>query len=156
MDVKNQEVAIEIAGPLRNAIGARKRLLVSIDHHTMGPEAKVLQKPTTEKVIEFLRRHITRPGMPKTKKMDPAAEVRSTNFNQVCKEWLINHVECPIRDHKGNGKIEGLKRTINKMLRTNKEMGRADDSCLSEFLFALRINPSANENIALLTVYGRK
>ena len=53
----NQEIAIDFAGPFQNAISARKYLLVSIDHHTGWPDAKFLRKPTTEKVIEFLKKN---------------------------------------------------------------------------------------------------
>ena len=31
-------------------------------------------------------------------------------------------VECPIRDHKGNGKIERLIRTINEQLKAKKNV----------------------------------
>ena len=44
----NHEIAIDFAGPFQNAIGARKYLLVSIDHYTDWPEAKFLRIPNTE------------------------------------------------------------------------------------------------------------
>ena len=48
----NQEIAIDFSGLFRNAIGAKKYLLVSIDHYTGWPEAKFLRKPNTETVIQ--------------------------------------------------------------------------------------------------------
>ena len=51
---KNQEIAIDFAGPFQNAINARKYLLVSIDHFTGWPEAKFFRKPNAENVINFL------------------------------------------------------------------------------------------------------
>ena len=59
----NQEIAIDFTGPFQDAIGAEKYLLVSIDHYTGWPEAKLLRKPNTEKVIDFLQRYITRHGI---------------------------------------------------------------------------------------------
>ena len=139
----NQEIAIDFAGPFQNAIHARKYLLVSIDHFSGWPEAKFLSKPTTDNVIEFLRNYISRHGIPKIIRTDPATIFRSRKFKEFCNKWLIKHIECPISDHRGNGKIERLIRTINERLRTNKEIVvKRDKSGLSEILFALRMNPS--------------
>ena len=115
----NQEIAIDFAGPFQNAIGAGKYLLVSIDHYTGWPGAKFLRKPNTEKVLEFLQKYITRHGIPKTIRTDPATIFRDTKFKEFCKKWHIIHVQCPIRDHRGNGKVERLIRTINERLRAN-------------------------------------
>ena len=53
----------------------------------------------------------------------------------------------PIKDHRGNGKLERLIRTINGRLRTNKKiiMSTKDKTGLSEILFALRMNLSATK-----------
>ena len=100
---KNQEIAIAVAGPVQNSINARKYLLVSINHETGWPEAKFVRKPNTEKVMELLRKYIIRHGTPKTIRTDPATIFRSANFKKFCRKWYINHVECPIKDHRGNG-----------------------------------------------------
>ena len=55
------------------------------------------------------------------------------------------HIECPIDDHRGNGKIERLIRNKNERLRTNKQIVlQRDHSGLSEILFALRMYPTRN------------
>ena len=128
----NQEIAIDFVGPFQNAIGAKKYLLVSIDHFTAWPETKFLRKPNTEKDIEFLKKYIARHGC---------------DFKEFCRKRYIEHLECPIKDHKGNGKIERLIRAINERFRTNKEVViKRGKSGLSEILFALRMNPSAKKN----------
>ena len=144
----NQEVTIDFAGPFQNAIRARKYLLVSIDHYTGWPEAKFLRKPKTKKVIEFLQKYITRHGIPKTIRTDPATIFRSNKSKEFCKTWHIIHVECPLRDRRGNGKVERLIRTINELLRANKKMIITKDKIgLSEILSALRMNPSATKKL---------
>ena len=151
---KNKEIAIDFAGPFQNAINARKCLLVSIDHFTGWPEAKFLRKPNTEKVIEFVQKYITRHGIPKTIKTDPATIFRSEKFREFFRKWYINHVECPIEDHRGNGKIERFTRTINERLRRNKKIVITKDKTgLSETLFALRMNPSATKKIIIRMVH---
>ena len=44
-----------------------------------------------------------------------------TNSRSSVKKRHIIHVECPIRDHRGDGKVERLIRTINERLRANKK-----------------------------------
>ena len=143
----NQEIAIDFAGPFQNAIGAKKYLLASIDHFTAWPETKFLRKPNTEKDIEFLKKYIARHGIPQKIRTDPVKIFRSKKFKEFCRKRYIEHIECPIKDHKGNGKIERLIRTINERFRTNKEVViKRGKSGLSEILFALRMNPSAKKN----------
>ena len=94
----------------------------------------------------FLQKYITGHGIPKTIRTDPATIFRSAKINEFCKKWCINHVECPIRDHRGNGKIEKLFSTISERLRTNKKIVITNDKTgLSEIIFAPRMNPSATK-----------
>ena len=44
----NQAIVIDFAGLFQNAKGAKKYLLVSVDHYSGWPEAKFLRKPNTE------------------------------------------------------------------------------------------------------------
>ena len=65
-------------------------------------------------------------------------------FKQFCSQSGIKHVTCPVRDHKGNGKVERIIRTINERLRTNKEiLLKREKSGLSEILYALRTSKKA-------------
>ena len=51
-----------------------------------------------------------------------------------------------MRDHRGNGKIESLVRTINERLRTNKNIVlKKDKSGLSEILYALGMGEKQKE-----------
>ena len=119
-------------------------MLVSIDHYTGWPEAKFLRKPNTEKVIEFLKKYITRHGIPKKIKPDPASIFQGKKFKTFFRNQFINHVECPIKDHRSMVKIKLLIRMINERLHTDKKIiTTKDKSGLSEILFALRMNLSA-------------
>ena len=100
----NQEIAIAFARPFQNAVGAKKYLLVSIHQYSGWPEAQFLRKTNNEKVIDFYKKCIARQGIPITISTDLAIIFRSQIFKEFCKEWYINHIECPIKDHRGNGK----------------------------------------------------
>ena len=138
---QNEEVALDFAGPFQNAKKGKKYLLVSVDHFSGWPDAKFLHSPTTRKVIEFLKQYFAQYGVPKKIRTDPGTVFVSEAFNQFCERFGINHVICPIGDHRGNGKIERLIRTINDRLRTNRQIILSKDkSGLSEILYSLRIS----------------
>ena len=60
-------------------------------------------------------------------------------------------------DHKGNGKIERLIRTINERLRTNKQIIHTKDkSGLSEILYSLRVNKKKDGSSPFEKHMGRK
>ena len=138
---QNEEIALDFAGPFQNAKKGKKYLLVSIDHYSRWPEAKFLHRPTTKKVLEFLKHYIAQYGVPRKIRTDPGTVFVSEAFAQFCKKFGIQHVKCPIRDHRGNGKIERLMRTINERLRANKQIVLSKDkSRLSEILYSLRVS----------------
>ena len=117
---------------------SKKYLLVSVDNHSGWPEAMFLTNPTTEKVIEFLNEYISKHGIPKRIRTDPGTVFMSKMFKQFCTEKFIEHRKCPIRDHRGNGKVERMIRTINERLRTNREIiVERGNQGISEILFAL-------------------
>ena len=99
----------------------------------------------TERVIEFFKIYIARHGIPQRIRTVPATKFRSKRFREVCENRLIRHID--VRDHRGNGKIERLIRTINERLRTNKQIVvQRDNSGLSKILFALRMYPTKMGN----------
>ena len=110
----NDEIAIDFAGPFKIARSSKKYLIVSIDSKTGWQDAKFLRAPTTRKVIEFLQRYIADNGIPKQIRTDPGTAFTSKEFKKFCEKYFIKHIKCPVNDHKGNGKVERLMRTINE------------------------------------------
>ena len=154
---QNEEIALHFAGPFQNAREGIKYLLVSIDHFSWWPDAKFLRCPTTKKVIEFLKHYIAQFGVPKKIRTDPGTVFVSEEFARFCRQFGIEHIICPVRDHRGNGKIELLIRTINERLRTNKQIiVTKDQSGLSEILYALRISKKKDGNSPFEKQWGRE
>ena len=113
--------------------------LVSVDYHSGWPYALFLPNPTINKVIEFVLEYIAENGIPKRIRTDPGTAFKSKKLKIFCKEKFIEHVICPVRDHRGNGKVERMIRTINERLRTNtKVLIFKDKSGTSNILCALR------------------
>ena len=102
---------------------------------------KIFTSPDNEKIIEFLKQYCAQYGVPKKIRTDPGTVFVSEQFTQFCKQFGIEHITCPIRDHRGNGKIERLIRTINERLRTNKQVFLTKDKTgYSGILCSLRIS----------------
>ena len=135
----NDEIAIDFAGPFKIARSSKRYLIVSVDSKTGWQDAKFLRAPTTRKVIEFLQKYIADNGIPKQIRKDPGTAFNSHKFKEFCENFFIKHVKCPVNDHKGNGKVERLIRTINERLRANKNIIlEKNNTGLSEMLYALR------------------
>ena len=135
----NEEIALDFAGPFQNAEHRKKYLLVAIDNYSAWSDALFLHKPTTKNVIDFLKNYVAQYGIPKQIRSVPGSVFTSEEYKTFCQKFQIKHVTCLVRDHRGNGKIERLIRTLNERLRTNRNIIlKKDKSGLSEILYALR------------------
>ena len=153
----NEEVALDFAGPFKNAKHGKQYLLVSLDNFTAWQDALFLHKPTTKKIIEFLKNYKAQYGVPKRIRSDPGTVFMSEQFKRFCEQFHIQHVSCPVRDHRRNGKIERLIRTLNERLRTNKGIIlKKDNSGLSEILYALRTGKKIDGKSPFEKQFGRE
>ena len=129
---------------------------MSLDNFSAWPGAQFLQKPTTKKMTEFLKNYMAQYGVPKSIRSDPGTVFMSESFKNFSQQFHIKHVTCPVRDHRGNGTIERLIRTINERLRTNRNtIVKKDNSELSENLNALRTGKKADGKSPFEKQYGR-
>ena len=117
-ELYNDELAIDFVSPFKIAPPNKKNLFVSIDRKLAKPNAP--KKADSKKSCNFLNAHIGQFGIPKRIRTDPATIFRSKTFKEFCKEHYIEHIGCPVRNHRGNSKIERLIRTINELLRAEK------------------------------------
>ena len=121
------EVALDFAGPFQNAKKGKIHLLVSIDHFSGWPDAKLLHRPTTKKVIKFLKQYCAQYGVSKTIRKDPGTVFISEAITQFCEHFGTKHITCPMKDQRGNGKIERFIRTISERFRENKHKTATGD-----------------------------
>ena len=114
----------------------KKYLLVSIDQFSGWPVEKFRRRPTTTKVLELLKQYITQNGVPKKIRTDSGTIFNGEVFTGFCKQFEIEHITCPVRDHRRSGQTERLIRTINERPRANKQTILSNDkSELSEVLY---------------------
>ena len=141
-----QKIAIKSAELFQNAIGASEYFFNFSRQLQRMAGSNFLKKAKHRKGDRVLIKVYNKARNSKNDTDDPATLFRSHKFKEFCKEWHIRNIECPKGDHRGNGKIERLIRTINKRQRTNKQIIVTNDKTgLSEILFALRMNPSATK-----------
>ena len=95
--------------------------MISVDINTCWPEALLLPNPTADKVVEFMSEDIARHGIPERERTDRGKVFKSEKFRQFCKKTNQPSVY-PIREQRGNGKVERLIRTIHEILRTDKKL----------------------------------
>ena len=152
----NDEISLDFAGPFQNARKQKKYLLVSVDNNSGWPDAMFLPNPTAEKVIEFLLEYLAKNGIPKRIRTDPGTVFTGDKFKAFCREKFIQHIVCPRRDHRGNGKVERMIRTVNERLRTNRNIiVQKDTTGISNILFALRSEKGADNKSAFEKQMGR-
>ena len=69
----------------------------------------------------------------------------------------MRHVVCPLYDHRGNGKVERLVRTINERLRANPEvLTEKQNKLFYELISALRTNKGKDGKSSYERHTGRK
>ena len=117
----------------------------------------VFAKSNGKKVIEFLSQYIAVHGIPKRIRTDPGTVFKSEKYKQFCEERFMKHVMCPVREHRGNRKVEKMIRTNNERLRTNdKIVIEKNKHGISGILFAFRTEKGADGKSAFEKQTGRK
>ena len=116
-----------------------------------------MRAPTTYKVIEFLERYIADNGIPRKGRTEPGTAFTSNRFKQFRQKYSIQHIKCPVHDHRGNGKVERPIGTINERLRTNKRIVLDEENTgLSEIIYSIRNAPKSNNKSPAELQLGRK
>ena len=118
----NEEIALDFMGPLSGAPENRKYLLVTIDHFSAYPTLQFVKSTDIKGVEKFLRKYIGNNGIPQIVRTVQATVFMGNEFKNLREESGIRHIVCPVYDHRGNGKVERLIRTVNERLRANPEI----------------------------------
>ena len=153
----NEEIACDFMGPFNNAPEGRKYILVAIDHFSGYPTLKFVRNTSIKTVEKFIRQYISENGIPQIVRTDQAAVFMGSEFKSLRREFGIRHVVCPVHDHRGNGKVERLIRTINERLRANPELvSDRSNKLLYELVSALRQNKKKDGKSPFEKHMGRK
>ncbi|CAA0834113.1 Polynucleotidyl transferase- ribonuclease H-like superfamily protein, partial [Striga hermonthica] len=148
---------IDLVGPMPQATGQRKFLIVAVDYFTKWVEAEPLAKITEEKVVQFLYNNICcRFGVPKILISDNGTQFNGKRIRVWCEEMGIEQHFASVAHPQANGQVEVTNRIILNGLKTRleKASGAWVDE-LTSVLWAYRTTPrSTTGETPFSLVYG--
>ena len=123
----NQEMELDLAGPLPLTWGLKKYLLVCVDRFSKFPSAQITSSTSAKSTVSFLSKYIALHGIPRTIRTDQGSGFIS-KVREFCLEHNMKVIFSPVGDHRATGLVERLIRTIKKALshgtRTPKTVAR--------------------------------
>ena len=70
--------------------------------------------------IILLDQNLNANDVERRSRTDPGTAFESGKFEEFCREYYINHIICPVKDHRGNGKVD---KNIKREVENAKECG---------------------------------
>ena len=80
-------------------------------------QVKHLQENTSSVVIEFLKEHFSRYGIPDTLITDNGPQFTSDEFRHFSRDWEFLHVSSSPHHYKSNGKVESAVKVAKPLLK---------------------------------------
>ena len=114
----NEELQLDFAGPLQDEKGKKVFILVAVDRFSKFPSALLTKNTGSKKVIKFLEAYIRMYGIPKSIRPDHGSGFKSALVMEFCENLGIDHILCPVSDHRGCGLVERTIQTIKRKLGT--------------------------------------
>jgi len=78
-----------------------------------------LEENTSSSVIEFLKEHFSRYGIPGTGVTDNGPQFSSQEFHQFTLNWEFAHMSSSAHHHKSNGKVESAVKIAKSLLKNS-------------------------------------
>ena len=154
----NEEIALDFIGPFLEAPNKKKYILTAIDQNSGWPTLQFVRNTTFKSVDKFMLKYIADNGIPQAIRTDQATVFCGTEFKNFRGTFGIKHILSPSTDHRGNGKVERLIRTVNERLRAQPEIIKIKGECklFGEMLMALRMNKNKDGKSPFERHWGRK
>ena len=105
--------------------------LITVDYYSNFWEVDLLPSTESTMVINKLKNHYERYGIPDTIVSDGGPQYVSHEFAKFCKSWDIIHVTSSPYNSKANGKAESAVKTYKQIMRKSK------DACSDPYLAIL-------------------
>ena len=111
----NEEVQLDLAGPLPDELNRDAYILVAIDKWLKLPTAKVVSNTTADIAIKFMQRYIYNNGVPRRLRCDQAQTFRAKQFQIFCRSNNIKLLFAPVDDHRAIGVVERIQSNSNSV-----------------------------------------
>ncbi|GJU61545.1 reverse transcriptase domain-containing protein [Tanacetum coccineum] len=110
---------MDVLGPLPQAHGKVKFVIVAIDYFTKWIEAKPLTKTTKKEVKKFVWDNIIcRFGLPRIIVTDNGTNFVSDPFKSWCKKLIIQQMNTTVAHPLANGLVERANRSLMEGIKT--------------------------------------
>ena len=116
----NQDLQLDLAGPILDDKGVKIFLLVAIDRFSKFPTVIITKITGAKKVTKFLESYIRIHGLPHSIRTDHGSGFKNDLLQQFCSSRGIKHILSPVGDHRGSGLVERMIQTIRRKLGTAK------------------------------------
>ena len=97
--------------------------IILVDYYSNFFEINELKKTTTQAVVNALRPHFARYGIPVTIVSDNGSQFASQEFAKFAREWGFEHVTSSLHYAQSNGKAENAVKTAKSLLKKAKQSG---------------------------------
>ena len=94
-----------------------KNYITVVDYFSDFIEVSELQDTTSTSVIQALKEHFTRHGIPDTVVSDNGSQFSSQEFHEFARSWEFNHVTSSPHHPKSNGKAESSVKILKQLFR---------------------------------------
>ena len=101
----------------RNCAQIEKKFFVVVDYYSKYFELTQLKDRTSASVINCLKQHMSRHGIPEVLHSDNGPEFSSLEFQRFAKQYQFQHVTSSPRFLQSNGLVEGTEQTAKKLLK---------------------------------------
>ena len=101
----------------RNCAQIEKKFFVLVDYYSKYFELTQLKDRTSASVINCLKQHMSRHGIPEVLHSANGPEFSSLEFQRFAKQYQFQHVTSSPRFLQSNGLVEGTEQTAKKLLK---------------------------------------
>lgn len=148
------DLAIDFVGPLPSG----HNLLVIVDYFSRFTEVVIMRQITASMTVKALHEIFCRFGMPDSIKTDNGPQFISTELQDFCKQFGIEHRKTTPYWPQANGEVERINRSIGKRLKISQETPGSDWQWdLRSFILMHNSTPHSTTGVApSLLMFGRK
>ena len=129
-----------------------RQYLITVDYATNFIEADYLTSITARTVINKLKAHFARYGVPKLLISDCGSQFTSQEFQMFAKKWCFRHKTSSPGHHKSNGRAESAVKIIKQMMKKSLQQGQDQYEALLE----LRNTPRQYADAPAEAMFQRK
>ena len=119
-----------------------RNYLICVDYYSSFREIDSLDKTTSGTVVQKLKSHFARHGIPETCVSDNGPQYTSTEFKEFSRQWNFVHVTSSPAYPQSNGKVEAAVNSAKNVMRKSRK-ARTDPYLKSLKADVSRVSPSS-------------